>query len=252
MRVALLLRKRTTTPKDPAILLQTTTTRMTRPRQTPRITQLKKTINPATRLLHRPEAARSRSRSRRKRTPRPRQPLPRQRDKRGPLWRRGSGTSRRTARNNRRRMVSSRPVQRLSPASHPLLIDSSPNAELDSAIEILTAATRPVIVPSPQINTLSLPSNDTLSTQNNLSNQEVASLRALLDPASQRRSPVSKRTEGDDKEEAAFGRVKVSLENMAEAVREMERGSEVSMRIGELQDVALDMSLNRLCSTARS
>lgn len=36
-----------------------------------------------------------------------------------------------------------------------------------------------------------------------------------------------------DVAEAAFGRVRVSLENVAEAVREMERGCEVSMRIGE-------------------
>lgn len=44
---------------------------------------------------------------------------------------------------------------------------------------------------------------------------------------------VNKEEVKDDKEEAAFGRGRVSLENMAEALREMERGYAVSMRIGE-------------------
>jgi hypothetical protein len=114
-------------------------------------------------------------------------------------------------------------------------LDSTADPELASAIEILTAASRTPLAPSTSLNLPTPSANESsIPPFNNLSDAEVESLRALIGQPVARGSSTPQAEDGKgDVDEAAFGRVRVSLENVAEAVREMERGCEVSMRIGE-------------------
>jgi hypothetical protein len=145
--------------------------------------------------------------------------------------------------------VSSNVYLFLSAALTPLYFEeTTQKSELESAISIITAAA--ASTPASSELPRSAPSTDTtvVPSPDNLSQQEVASIRALLvprgpDPA----TPAGAKVEAKDaKEDAAFGRVRVGLENMAEAVRETERGYEVSMRIGESRSVTLDRAAPKL------
>ncbi|KAJ9090907.1 hypothetical protein QFC20_007790 [Naganishia adeliensis] len=99
--------------------------------------------------------------------------------------------------------------------------DATQSAKLDSAISIITAASASEPIVPFQPTSFTSPADDTVATSlDNLLQQEVASIRALLGPKrSESQTPaVNKEEVKDDKEEAAFGRVRVSLENYGGSV----------------------------------
>lgn len=114
-----------------------------------------------------------------------------------------------------------------------------PVEEVQSTIEIDMLSPRPALAMTQQP---VLGASHANATSAELSEQEVASLRALLSqPPFQSVGLTATNGEGKALEDTAFGRVQVGLENVAEAVRAMERGSEVSVRIGELFSLGIPL-----------